>query len=88
MCLVFVGCDDTAYAPIQTQIDNAQLTTSYLLNRIYELEKQHYRMWKLSNTHEIKQDEIIALLLDYLMLEVVEVPEVRSRIELKSTFIE
>ena len=69
---------------ISTREKSAYAWEDDVIERIEIME----RTWRLANTHEIKQDEIIALLLDYLMLEVVDVPEVRSRIELKSTFIE
>ena len=68
--LCLLGCGDMAIAPLQNQIDReSEIRGEFdrevldmvmnVFDRIRKIEDRHMRMWKLANTHEIKQDEEI-----------------------------
>ena len=98
VCLVFVGCGNE---PDDTKIRTVGDLKKWVIEEIYHSVRKvdndlcvlRYK-WEASTVSgtwesaEPSNAEKIDLILDYLQLEVVRVPAVREKFELKSTFIE
>ena len=85
MCLVFVGCgewENNSSSELSRRIDReVEARANFDHNILSAMES----IW---DNRSPKNSELIYLILDYLQLEVVRVPAVREKFELKATFIE